>query len=148
MHTALKISERLHYAFLLMTALASVYEHGIWLNLNQIAAHFRLSQGYLEEIVALLRKNKLVKGKRGGKGGYRLAEAPQQVPYQSIVEAIEGPTEIMQCESCFLHADCITEPVWQELQTLIAQHLHTKTLKDTLTHPKYSRTLSKVFMPS
>ncbi|OGY80015.1 MAG: hypothetical protein A3B74_05155 [Candidatus Kerfeldbacteria bacterium RIFCSPHIGHO2_02_FULL_42_14] len=147
MRTSLKISERLHYAFLLMTALASVHERNIWLNLNQIAEYFRLSQGYLEEIVAPLRKHKLVKSRRGGKGGYRLAKAPQRIDYQSIVRAIEGPTEIMQCESCFLHLDCITEPVWQEMQNMIATYLSKKTLRDTLAHPKYS-SIAKIFLPS
>ncbi|MBW2314422.1 MAG: Rrf2 family transcriptional regulator [Deltaproteobacteria bacterium] len=46
---------------------------------------------YLEQIFQRLRRARLVEGKRGPGGGYRLSRAPAEITLLDIVEAIEGP---------------------------------------------------------
>ncbi|HKJ24065.1 MAG TPA: Rrf2 family transcriptional regulator [Myxococcota bacterium] len=46
---------------------------------------------YLEQIFQRLRRARLVEGKRGPGGGYRLARAPGEITLLDVVEAIEGP---------------------------------------------------------
>ena len=48
---------------------------------------------YLEQIFQRLRQARLVEGKRGPGGGYRLARAPREISLRDIVEAIEGPLD-------------------------------------------------------
>jgi len=53
----------------------------------------RIPTRYLEQIFQRLRRARLVSGKRGPGGGYRLARAPGEISLRDIVEAIEGPLE-------------------------------------------------------
>lgn len=48
---------------------------------------------YLEQIFQRLRRARLLEGKRGPGGGYRLARPPSQITLRDIVEAVEGPLE-------------------------------------------------------
>jgi Rrf2 family protein len=48
---------------------------------------------YLEQIFQRLRRERLVEGKRGPGGGYRLARPPAEIRLRDIVEALEGPLE-------------------------------------------------------
>jgi Rrf2 family protein len=48
---------------------------------------------YLEQIFQRLRRARLVEGKRGPGGGYRLGRAPREITLRDIVEAIEGPLD-------------------------------------------------------
>ena len=139
MKSSLKISEKLHSAFLLSTALAAGYPHNQWLTLNKIAEQFHLSQGYLEEIVAALRRAQLVKGRRGASGGYRLSQDPASITFADIVVAIEGPTALVNCEACFLQSDCSNETMWQELQTVVIDFFRNKTLASEARKAKYQK---------
>ena len=139
MKSSLKISEKLHSAFLLSTALAAGYQHNEWLTLNQVADQFHLSQGYLEEIVAALRRAKLVTGRRGASGGYRLSKDPGAITFADIVVAIEGPTALVNCEACFLQSDCSNETMWQELQTVVIDFFRNKTLASEARKAKYKK---------
>lgn len=137
MLSSLKISEKLHSAIILGTALAGAYQSGKLLTLAQIAKQFRLSKGYLEEVVTPLRNIGLVEGRRGIDGGYKLTRSPETITYADIIEAIEGPTSLMDCASCFLHDECSTEPIMKELEQQLITFLRTKTLADSMQHPKY-----------
>lgn len=46
---------------------------------------------YLEQIFQRLRRARLVAGKRGPGGGYRLARAAAEITLRDVVEAVEGP---------------------------------------------------------
>jgi len=46
---------------------------------------------YLEQIFQRLRRARLVTGKRGPGGGYRLARPASEITLREIVEAVEGP---------------------------------------------------------
>lgn len=139
MKSSLKISEKLHSAFLLSTALAAGYPRHEWLTLNQVADQFRLSQGYLEEVVAALRLAKLVTGRRGASGGYRLSKDPNAITFADIVVAIEGPTALVNCEACFLQSDCSNETMWQELQSVVIDFFRNKTLASEAQKAKYQK---------
>lgn len=139
MKSSLKISEKLHSAFLLATALAASYPQHQWLTLNQVAEQFRLSQGYLEEIVAALRRARLVTGRRGASGGYRLSQDPATITFADIVVAIEGPTALVNCEACFLQSDCSNESLWQELQSVVIDFFRNKTLASEAQKAKYKK---------
>jgi len=53
----------------------------------------RIPTRYLEQIFQRLRRARLVEGKRGPGGGYRLARPPAAISLCDIVEAIEGPLD-------------------------------------------------------
>ena len=95
-----------------------VYAKDTHIPLKEIAAHVQVSDNYLEQLVALLRKAGYVKSIRGAQGGYRLAVDPKDISVGQILRVLEGslaPTEC-SCEEnpseCNNHNHCVTRDVW------------------------------------
>jgi Rrf2 family transcriptional regulator, iron-sulfur cluster assembly transcription factor len=48
---------------------------------------------YLEQIFQRLRRARIVQGKRGPGGGYKLARPASEITLRDVVEAVEGPLD-------------------------------------------------------
>ena len=57
-----------------------------------IAERQSIPSRYLEEIIGELRKAGLVVGKRGPRGGYRLAKPPAEIAVAEVLRALSTPT--------------------------------------------------------
>jgi Rrf2 family cysteine metabolism transcriptional repressor len=66
-------------------------------SLSEIADSENLPLGYLEHLVAGLRKADLVTSTRGAHGGYELGRAPGEITMAEVVNALEGTVSPMQC---------------------------------------------------
>jgi Rrf2 family protein len=53
----------------------------------------RIPARYLEQIFQLLRRARLVRGKRGPGGGYTLARPAKEITLRDVIEAVEGPLD-------------------------------------------------------
>lgn len=74
-----------------------------------IAEKQQLPAAYLEQILARLRNAKLVSSIRGAKGRFILAKDPNSITLAHIVEAVEGPIVIAECDGiphCHSNPDC------------------------------------------
>ena len=60
------------------------------MQIKEIAAITQISHGYLEQILAILKKNSLVISIRGANGGYKLAREASQINVLEIIESVEG----------------------------------------------------------
>jgi Rrf2 family iron-sulfur cluster assembly transcriptional regulator len=109
--------------------------------LAAIATRQQLSQSYLEQLFAKLRRADLVGATRGPGGGYRLARSPSEITIADIVAAVEEPIQVTRCEAgsggCMLAAApaagmerCQTHDLWTELGRQIALFLGGITLAD------------------
>ncbi len=87
------LSAKAHYGLAAMLDLADNFGKDL-VQIKQIVDARAIPRNYLEQIFNRLGKNGLVKSIRGNKGGYKLAESPQDVTVFSILEALEGPLEI------------------------------------------------------
>ena len=108
------ISSKGRYALRVMIDLAEHAEEG-YIPLQTIAARQGISEKYLESILAVLSKAKLLDAVRGKGGGYRLARP---------VTCLETG---QQCENA---KNCRTLPLWQGLDRTIADYLGRYTLAD------------------
>ncbi len=103
-------------------------------NLRQIAGRQGVSRRYLEQIMVRLTSHGLVRPVRGRGGGFALSRPPSQIPLADIVEALEGPINVVDCVSdpgsCDRASSCATRDVWAEVANAIAQHLGGITLED------------------
>ena len=88
------LSAKAHYGLAAMLDLADNFGKDR-LQIRQIVEERGIPKNYLEQIFNRLVKNGLVKSVRGNKGGYELADSPQNVMVFSILEALEGPLEIV-----------------------------------------------------
>lgn len=65
--------------------------YGRAMQVKEIAAMTRISHGYLEQLLSILRRNHLVTSFRGAHGGYKLSRPPHEIDVIEIIEALEGP---------------------------------------------------------
>jgi Rrf2 family protein len=131
-----RLTARDHGALILMTELAARYKAGSFVSLQAIADRMHLSQGYLEEIAGALKQARLIAGKQGPTGGYRLARPPSKISMADILTAIEGPIELVECQGraslCPVAGKCPSKNVWGALQTVIQTSLRKTTLAKTI----------------
>ena len=116
---------------------------GVPVSLKTIAESEGLPLAYLERIVALLKKGGFVESTRGAHGGYRLAQAPEDIRMDHVVLALEGAVAPM---SCFVddthdggrvlcsHVDdghaCATRLLWTRVQGGVTRALQQTTLQE------------------
>lgn len=65
--------------------------HARAMQVREISAMTQISHGYLEQLLSILRRNKLVSSIRGASGGYKLSRASHEIEVIEIIEALEGP---------------------------------------------------------
>jgi Rrf2 family protein len=103
-------------------------------SLAEIAGQQGIPRKFLEKIIQNLIQRGLVKSKRGVNGGYNLARPPEEISFQDVIEALEGPIAVNVCmnphASCDHFSRCTMVGVWSEVQTRITEVFHRTTLAD------------------
>lgn len=132
----MKLSTRARYGLKAMADIAENENAGA-VSLNQIAQRNGISENYLEQLIAVLKKAGFVSSLRGAGGGYRLAKAPEDINVCELLEALEGSLSLVECgadgvcgsgDCC----DCRTRGVWQKLSSSLKETAEAITLKDLL----------------
>ncbi len=137
----MKISTKGRYGLRAMVDLA-IYSQNKPVSLNTIAHRQEISELYLEQIFALLRKGDLVKSKRGVNGGYYLNKEPQVIQVKEILECLEGDISVVPClqeanEECPRNQVCPTRILWRRINNAVARTLDSYTLEDLIIEAKY-----------
>ena len=127
---------KIHHGLLIMTELAAIYKKNGLVTLEKIAEKEKISKGFLEEIALILRRSNLIKGRRGPKGGYALTQNPDKISVSEILEALEGPVELVTCLSagnnCPTEKTCTNRKVWKRIQDQITNTLDQIMLSDLI----------------
>ena len=82
------LSQRIHYAIRVLTALAS--RRGVRISARMIAEEYDIPPKYLEAILGDLRSAGLVRSTKGAAGGYELAAEPSATRLVDVIAAVEG----------------------------------------------------------
>lgn len=122
----MKLSTKGRYGLRAMIDLA---EHGMEepVAISSIAQRQGISEGYLEQLAALLKKAGLLKSIRGAGGGYVLARNMEMISVGDILRALEGNLEPVRCaafyseEGCAAADGCVTKYVWQKINESITR---------------------------
>ncbi len=115
-------------------------------SLKAVSDAENLPLAYLERIVALLKRAKLVESTRGAHGGYRLARDPEEIAMDEVVLALEGSLAPMECfvddrsddgrVLCSHHDDsghgCATKLLWTRVQVGVLKTLADTTLAELI----------------
>ena len=101
----MKISTKGRYGLKAMIDIA-VYATENQTTLKNIALRQDISEAYLEQLVANLKKAGLVKSTRGAKGGYVLAKDAKEIKVGTILRALEGSLSPVDCEKNGCHDNC------------------------------------------
>ena len=130
------ISTKGRYALRVMIDLAEHQAEG-FIPLKVIAERQGISEKYLESIIKLLVKAKLLNGLRGKGGGYQLTKAPEQYTAGSILRLTEDSLAPVACleegaDACPRMQACRTLPLWKGLDKVISDYLDNVTLADLM----------------
>ena len=128
------ISTRGRYALRVMVDLAEHRAQG-YIPLKEIAERQEISEKYLESIVVLLVKARMLDGVRGKGGGYRLTREPDTYTVGSVLRLTEktlAPVPCIGTEGCARAAECRMLPLWQGLDRVITEYLDGFTIEDLM----------------
>ncbi len=113
--------------------LAQHYSSGEPLQIKAIASQQGIPERYLEQLLASLRRQGLVRSLRGSKGGYLLGREPWNIHLYEIIEAIEGGDSGKQRNSLIaketLEQDILRD-TWAEVRSAAESVLKKYTLQD------------------
>lgn len=105
------------------------------ISIKSIAERQGISEYYLEQLFAPLRKAKLIKSVRGAQGGYILNRLPKEITVLEIMDVLEGPVEISDCldhEDCDMLEACATRMLWKKIRDSLNSVMAGVTLEDML----------------
>lgn len=129
----MQLSCKCEYALLALFELAQHHGTGEPLQIKQIATKQDIPERYLEQLLAILRRQGIVRSQRGAKGGYRLGREPWTIRLQEAIEAIEGAEgskhRMAASDSSTVEGKILLE-TWQEARSAAAAVLQNYTLQD------------------
>ena len=129
----MKLSTKGRYGVKAMVELAINYGKDP-ISIKTIAEKQKISEYYLEQLFAPLRKANIITSNRGAQGGYILSRAPEEISVYDIIAVLEGPIEISQCLDEGVTCDntdcCATRLLWSRLKKSIDDITKSTSLKD------------------
>lgn len=129
----MKLSTKGRYGVKAMVELAINYGESP-ISIKTISTRQNISEYYLEQLFAPLRKAKLITSIRGAQGGYVLSKEPKEITVADIIYVLEGPIEIADCiegtTTCDNSDCCATKLLWEKIKNSIDDVMKSVTLQD------------------
>ena len=130
------ISTKGRYALRVMIDLAE-HQSEEFISLKGIARRQEISEKYLESIIRMLVKARVLESLRGKGGGYRLKKAPDQYTVGSVLRLTEESLAPVSCleegaQACPRITKCRTISLWQGLDKVIHDYLESVTIADLM----------------
>ncbi len=130
----MKISTKGRYG---LRALLDLAIHSVegQVSLSGISERQNISQNYLEQVFAVMRRVGLVKSVKGYQGGYLLAMEPEKITIDMVITALEGEFRIVDDSIMEDSSDdpirlAVKELVWDKINEQVGSYIKKTTLKD------------------
>lgn len=111
---------------------------------KSISIETKISQSYLEQLFALLKKSSIIISKKGKNGGYMLAKPAADIKVGDIFRAVEGSLSFVKClekDCCNRSGYCSTKCLWTKIYENINSVVDNITLQYLIN--QYKKRLSK-----
>jgi Rrf2 family protein len=136
----MKISKRSQYGLRAMVYLAKLGLKKKICPLKKISRDEEIPFDFLEKIFSKLKKEGLIKAKKGVRGGYFLALEPKKIKVGEIIRILEGTMAPVFCIAkekekrffCPRKKNCPTKDVWKKIQNILNSTLNSITLADLI----------------
>ena len=129
----MQFSRRSDYSVRAMMDVATMPAGSLALT-HEIASRQDIPSAFLTKIVGRLTQEGLLRTYRGAFGGVILARQADQITLRQIIEAVEGPINLMWCMAqsgeCQRDATCPVHEVWHQAQDELLRRLDSVTLAD------------------
>jgi Rrf2 family protein len=102
-------------------------------SLKKISDKYDISESYLEQLFAKLKKSGYIDTVRGPQGGYFLAKNPNEITVGMILRTLEGDITTSECinkEVCSRESICATRVILEKIEKSINNVIDNITLAD------------------
>lgn len=104
--------------------------------ISAISESQEISGKYLEQVVGTLRRADLIHSRKGVRGGYTLARAPEDINLWEIITALDSHTTLVDCVMepgvCDRSDDCLTRSIWTLLSARMEEFWSSFKLSDLI----------------
>ena len=130
---AMRLSTKGRYGTRAMLDVA-IHQDGGPVSVKATAERQDVSRRYLEQLMLRLATAGLARPVRGRGGGFVLSRPASQISVADIVQALEGPINVVECVGdagvCYRASSCAAREVWNEVSETVTCHLSQITLED------------------
>jgi len=135
----LALTKKTDYALIALTHLARAGTGPT--SARHIAERYAVPLPLLMNVLKRLGRQGMVRSVRGAKGGYRLAQRPDEITLAALIEAMEGPVGLVQCAvdhgpegttDCRVSESCPVRWPAQKIHAKLQGFLETVTLDDMI----------------
>ena len=129
----MRISSKGRYAVRVLCEIASNKKE--YVSASEIATNQDISVKYLEHILSILLKSKLIESQMGAGGGYKLTKPPKNYSVAEILSATGDLVELAPCQEKGYNCNkknCPTCDYWFSLAKIINSNLKNVSLADIL----------------
>ena len=129
----LRLTNLADYAVVVMTAAARCNDGP--LSAAVVSVRTNIPAPTVAKVMGLLARAGLLASSRGVAGGFRLAASPAAISVADIVEAVDGPIALTNCQhgevsACALEGSCAVRPHWKPINLAVRAALAAVTLAD------------------
>ena len=126
----MKMSSKARYGLYVAVELAKNYSDDVLVNVTGLSQSTGVTEKYLEQIIALMKRAGIVSATRGASGGYKLTDSPDNITVGRVLRAVEDNLEIVDClhSGCANRNKCVARSLWGKLYDNINSYLDTITL--------------------
>ena len=133
----MRLSKRGEYGLRALQDLAIHYGEGPVSN-RDLSERNHIPARFLEQILLTLKHGRLVRSKKGPRGGYYLARSPHQITLAEVIRLLDGPLAPVSCVSevafepcgCPDMETCGLRRVMREVRDTVAGMMESTTLAD------------------
>lgn len=111
-------------------------------SISSIAQRQGISERYLEQLMAKLKKSGIITSIRGAQGGYALARSAEEITIGDVLRSLEGDLNAVDCPvatstgNCSSSGLCATKSVWKKINEAINRAVDDFYLSDLLAEYK------------
>ena len=125
------VSRKVDYAMRALAHLAGGEAQRV--RISDLAVAIAVPQPFLSKVMRELVSNGLVRSQPGPHGGYELARESATITFRDLVEAVDGPMQIVPCQAegddtCILIEHCSQIPIWDRIRAEMMSVLQGYTL--------------------
>ena len=128
-----RLSKTTDYGIVLLARLAQDSGAGPR-NARELAQCLDLPVPMVSKVLKALAKEGLLVSQRGSKGGYRLAQEPEELTVSEMIRVLEGPVALTDCAIgpalCEHETMCAVREPWQLISRVVEKALADVTLAD------------------
>lgn len=131
----MKISTRVRYGVRALVYIAEESAQGKLVRIKEISEAENISVQYLEQILFKLKNEKIIEGKRGPNGGYKLSKMPEEINLHHLYRILDDEMKVIDCNGYTKTCEedkCSDVCIWSRLDNAMTRILEETTLEELI----------------